>query len=78
MAEAHELCAVDIICISMAQMVHSAKPLNNPITCELFTILEARSLLSAMNNACSLHGFTDMFHHYCSLWHGFCHVCTHI
>lgn len=31
-----------------------------------------------MNNASSLLGFTDTFHHYCSLWHEFCHVCIHV
>lgn len=41
----HRVCAVDIICISTAQIVRSAKPLKNPIACELFKIFEARSLL---------------------------------
>lgn len=67
---------VDMICIATAQILGSAKPLNNPITCELFTISGARSLLLPMNYAFSLHGFTDTFHHYCSFWHEFCHVWT--
>lgn len=69
---------MDIIWISTAQTEGSAEPLNNPITCELFTISEEHSLLLSMNNAFSLHGFTDTFHHYCSLWHEFYHVCIYV
>lgn len=71
-----QVCAVDIICVSNGTNCTYCQPLNNPITCELFTILEARSLLLRMNYAFTRCGFTDMFHHYCSLWHEFCHVCV--
>lgn len=36
----HWVCVVDMICIAAAQILGSAKPLNNPITCALFTISE--------------------------------------